>query len=152
MGVYRRFLVSSILAISSLIIISPISLSETIERSLTLKSSSNQSFETLLQQAEDLATVAIEQEFIENTQTTKISVTVLGENNGQIVPLLRSKVSRNQWQRDSRISRWTKYFTINSGVLLGFYNHSASRPTVPQAHQVVPARNRQANQPGFRDD
>lgn len=152
MGVYRHFLVGSILIISSLIGISSIALAETIERSLTLQYPSNQSFEILLQQAEDLATNSIEQSFIENPEATEITVTVSGESNGQIAPLLRSKVSRTQWQADSRISRWTKYFTSNSGVLLGFYNHAASRPILPQASQVIPAKTRRQNEPGFRDD
>lgn len=152
MGIYHRFLIGSSLIISSLIITSSIACAETIERSLLLSSNNNQSFKTFLQQAEDLAINSIEQEFTVNHEVTEVSITILGESNGQIAPLLRSNVSRTQWQRDARISRWTKYFTVNSGVLLGFYNSSASHSSPSQTPQVVPVRTRVENEPGFRDD
>ena len=150
MNVYARLLWSVVLGLTSLVITSSIASAELVERNFILNSDSNQSFETLLQQAQDLASQSIEQEFAENPETSEISIMVLGEHQGQIVPLLRSQVTRTQWQRDSRIYRWTRYFANNSKVLLGFNNP----PTVPKAttYLEVPRRSRLEGTPGFRDD
>ncbi|MFB8790517.1 MAG: hypothetical protein U7123_17105 [Potamolinea sp.] len=140
---------SVILGMSSLVTtINPAS-AEIKERDLILNFNSNQSFETLIQQAEDLAKQSIEREFTEKSTLTEVSLTILVERHGQIVPFLRSKVSRSQWQKDANIRRWTQYLVSNSGVLLGFYNPSVS-PT-PQVSSGEPT-NRDENEPDFRDD
>ncbi len=168
MSVYRRLLWSTIVILSSLATTISIALAEPIERTFTLNSDGNELFETLLQQAEDLVKTSIEQEFAENPNATEVSITVLGETQGQIVPLLRSTVSRSQWQNNSRMARWTKYFVSSSGVLLGFYNPSptynpsaipptynpsAIPPTAqPQIETEQMRRMRIQNDPAFRDD
>lgn len=85
----------------------------------TVRSEPNQSFSTLIQQAESLATSFIEQGFAEDTSVTEISVNILGERNGQQVPLLASRVARSNWQNQPQIRPWTRYFRA-SAVLLGF--------------------------------
>ena len=151
MGAYHRFFWSIILFVSS--IVSPISIAsaELIERSFFLNLDGSQSFESLLDQAQELAKIAIEEEFVGNPQTTEISIIVSGEYQGQIVPLLHSKVSRSQWQSDSRIYRWSRYFVTSSGMLLGFYN-SPDSPTPTVTFIGAPRRNSLQNDPGFRDD
>lgn len=140
---------SVILWMSSLVTTVNLASAEIKERDLILNFNSNQSFETLIQQAEALAKQSIDREFTEKAALTEISLTILVERHGQIVPLLRSKVSRSQWQKNSNIQRWTQYLVSNSGVLLGFYNPSVS-PT-SQASPGEPT-NRNENDPGFRDD
>jgi hypothetical protein len=153
MSVYRHLLWSTIVVFSSLATTISIALAEPIERTFTLNSDGNESFETLLQQAEDLVKTSIEQEFAENPNASEISITVLGETQGQIVPLLRSTVSRSQWQNNSRMARWTKYFVSSSGVLLGFYNPSPTPTTAqPQIETEQMRRMRIQNDPAFRDD
>lgn len=100
---------------------------ETREIDFTLSSESNQTFSALMEQAEFLATSFIKQEFAENPSTTKISVSILGFRNGQEAPLLFSKVSRSDWQRQPRIQQWTRYFS-SSAVLLGF-----NKPQIQQS-------------------
>lgn len=151
MGAYHRFFWGIILFVSSLVTPISIASAELIERSFFLNLDGGQSFESLLQQAQDLAKIAIEEEFAGNPQTTEISIIVSGDHQGQIVPLLRSKVSRSQWQTDSRIYRWTRYFVTSSGMLLGFYTPSATpKPQTPFIG--APRRNSLQNDPGFRDD
>lgn len=147
MAAYRCLLWGTILVISSLVVRASIASAETQERNLILNSNGSQSFGSLIQQAQDLAKKSIEQEFQENSELTEVSIMILGEHQGQIVPLLRSKVSRSQWQKDSRIHRWTKYFASSSRVLLGFYNPSSTEQVAPS-----PARIRREDDPGFRDD
>lgn len=85
----------------------------------TLRSEPNQSFSTLMQQAESLATDFIEQGFAEDSSVTEVAVHILGERNGQQVPLLFSRVARSNWQNQPEIRPWTRYFRT-SAVLLGF--------------------------------
>lgn len=159
MSIYRRLLWTTILGIISFLISVPSALAQSKESNLLLNLNTNQSFEKILEQAEDLAQLSILEEFRTNPETREISILVSGENNGQIVPLLRSKVSRSQWQINSNIQRYTVYFG-SSGVLLGFYSPSVS-PRRPENSQLVsptspensqPVRSNRADDPAYRND
>lgn len=150
MNFYRRFCWGIIVVLTSLLSTVSIASAELVERDFILNSEPSQSFDILLQQAQDLAQDSIEQEFTENPNATEVSILVLGEHQGQIVPLLRSQVSRSRWQQDPRIYRWTRYFANNSRVLLGF-NQPSARPT-PQIDPAEERRRRRENDPAFRDD
>jgi hypothetical protein len=100
---------------------------ETRQIDFTLNSQSNQTFPALMQQAEVLATRLIEEAFAESPSITEVSVRILGERNGQQAPLVSSKVSRSDWQKQHSIQRWTKYFG-SSAMLLGF-----SKPPTQQS-------------------
>ena len=152
MNVCHRLLWSTVLVISSLAATISIAFAETKEQNFVLNSDGTQSFNVLIQSAQELARNSIEKEFIENPHTTGVSITILSDRNGQIVPILHSKVSRSQWQRDSRLYRWTRYFG-SSGVLLGFYAPSASPPPeVASGPVIVPRKLRNEKDPAFRDD
>lgn len=139
-----------ILILSSFVFSISIASAESVERNFILHSEGSQSFDTLLQQAQELAQSSIEQEFIENSEATEVSILILGEHQGQIVPLLRSQVSRSRWQQDPKIHRWTRYFAHNSRVLLGFNKPSAlSTPPLDSAQE---RRRRIENDPAYRDD
>ena len=150
MSLYHSRFWGTILGISTLISPISIALAESVERNLILNSEGSETFETLLRQAQDLAKKSIEQEFAQNPDATEISILVLGEHQGQIVPLLRAKVPRSGWQQDSRMYRWTQYFTSNSRILLGF-----NQPAAPPKPQIDPAQERRKriqNDPAYRDD
>ena len=106
---------------------------------VTLKTQDNQTFNELIQQAEIQAISLIEQEFAANSRTTEIAVTILGERQGQQVPLLSSRVSRSQWQLQPIIRQWTRYFAT-SAVLLGF-NQPQRTPAPPAQSIPNPPRN-----------
>lgn len=147
---HRLFWVS-ILVLSNFLI-SPFSIAsaESLERNLILNSDGNESFEVLLRQAQDLAKDSIEQEFEQDSEVTEVSILVLGEYQGQIVPLLRSQVSRSEWKKDSRMHRWTRYFANNSRVLLGF-NQSSNLPK-PKIDPAQARRRKIENDSAYRDD
>jgi len=96
---------------------------------VTLKTQDNQTFNELIQQAEIQAISLIEQEFASSPSITEIAVTILGDRQGQQVPLLFSRVSRSQWQLQPIIRQWTRYFAT-SAVLLGF-NQPQKNPAPP---------------------
>ncbi len=104
--------------------------SEISQINFTLSSESSQTFVGLIQQAESLATSLINRGFAESPGITEISVSILGERNGQEVPLLFSRVSRSDWQRQPGIQQWTRYFNT-SAVLLGFLKPQVQQSTSP---------------------
>jgi hypothetical protein len=155
MNLYLRLLSAVILAIISLTASISIALAETKERYLTLDSDGSQSFASLVQQAEDLAKESIAREFQENPALTEVTIIITADRSRQRVPVLRSRVSRRDWQKDSRIEQWTRYFA-DAQLLLGFRDGNIS-PANSGFSQVInlPAPSRSTsrqNDPGFRDD
>ncbi|WP_293347631.1 MULTISPECIES: hypothetical protein [unclassified Microcoleus] len=155
MNLHRRLLSAVILVTINLTTSVSIGLAETKERYLTLNSDDSQSFAGLVQQAEDLVKESIAQEFQNNPGLTGITVIVTADRGRQLVPVLRSRVSRSQWQKDSRIEQWTRYFA-DAQYLLGFKDSYISSGNSGRSQTInVPAPSRPAsrqNDPAFRDD
>lgn len=86
---------------------------------ITLNSSASQTFTSLIEQAEFLAKSAIDQEFAQDKSLQEVSVTIVGERKGQLVPLLITKVSRSEWQKEPKVQILVRYLA-DSEVLLGF--------------------------------
>lgn len=103
----------------------------------TLSSQNTQTFVNLIQQAELIATNLIQQGFGENPSIQELSISILGERNGQEAPLLMTKVSRADWQKQPIIRQWTQYFT-NSAALLGF--KLDTQPSNSPASAATPTR------------
>jgi len=155
MNFYLRLLSAVILAIISLTASISIGLAETKESYLTLESNGSQSFASLVQQAEDLAKESIAREFQENPALTEVTVIITADRSRQRVPVLRSRVSRRDWQKDARIEQWTRYFA-GAQLLLGFRDGNTSGANSGSSQAIgVPAASRSTsreNDPGFRDD
>jgi len=97
--------------------------------SILLSSQGSQDFETLMQQAKSVAGNLIQQAFAESPDITEVSVTIVGEHNGQQVPLLSSNVSRSNWQTKPNVQAWTQYFGTAES-LLGFVKPQQPAATV----------------------
>jgi hypothetical protein len=155
MSFCRRLLPAVILVIINLTANISIALAETKERYLSLDSDGSQSFAGLVQQAEDLAKESIAREFQENPGLTEVTVIITATRSRQMVPVLRSRVSRRDWQKDSRIEQWTRYFA-DAKFLLGFREGNISSANSGPSQTInVPAPSRPAsrqNDPAFRDD
>ncbi|EGJ35659.1 MULTISPECIES: hypothetical protein [Moorena] len=151
MDLYRRLLWSTILVFSSLVTQIPTASAEIKEYHVILNSDSSQSFERLIQQTENLAQTKLNQEFTGNPDITSISMMILGERNGQVVPLMIATVSRSQWKQFPIIQRWASYFS-NSEMLLGFRaSDSSPAPSNPPKSSVLLEASLE-DDPGFRDD
>jgi hypothetical protein len=152
---HRRLFSASILATVFFAASISVSLAETKESNLTLDSDGSQSFAGLVQQAEDLVKESIARSFQENPALTEVTVIVTADRSRQFVPVLRSRVSRSQWQKDPRIEQWTRYFA-DAQYLLGFIDPNISPANSGQPQRInVPAPSRSAsrqNDPAFRDD
>lgn len=119
--VLRLFsLISSLGAVMALNMIVPTPVkAEPRQIQLLLSSQGNQNFEALVRQAESVVSNVLGQAFAENPRSTEISVMIVGERNGVIVPLLSANVSRSNWQATPIVQAWTRYFS-SAEVLLGF--------------------------------
>ncbi len=85
----------------------------------------------LVTDAELMATDAINSRFNQNPNLTSVQVSVLGDRNGEIIPILTTTVSRMQWQQDPRVAAWTRYH--DSYALI--QRHDEERPVA-----IAPAR------------
>lgn len=68
---------------------------------ITIERQPNETYDSLVQRAETAATNALEQGFNQSSQITDVSVVILGQHQGAIVPVLAVGVSRPQWTRGS---------------------------------------------------
>ncbi len=155
MNLHRRLLSAIILVTINLTTSVSIGLAQTKEIYLTLNSDDSQSFAGLVQQAEDLAALSIAREFQENPALTEVTIIITADRSRQRVPVLRSRVSHSQWQKNSRIEQWTRYFA-DAKLLLGFRDGNISPANSGPSRGInVPAPSRPAsrqNDPAFRDD
>lgn len=153
----------------------PAARAETKQLTGTVNSYTGQTFEQMIQQAQAQARSLIEQAFSSSSKVTAVSVKLMGERNGQEVPLLFTTVSRSDWQRNPDLNAWTKYFSHASVALLGFLQPRAPQatasvadnpaqpapavgssivaPVQPSSQPIyVPPNHRNEDDPGFRDD
>jgi len=79
-----------------------------------------ETYENLIKRAEETAQALAEQEF-QQPGINAVSVMVLGQNRGEIAPILALTVSRQQWSNEAQAQRWATYFT-SARSLLGFDN------------------------------
>ena len=137
MRVFNQLLKITFLTLSSFWMWSSIAVAEVNERHLTIDASSP-SYNVLVQKAETLAKRSIEQAFQEDSTLEAVTIMILGERGGQTVPILRTRVSRSQWQANREVSEWTRYFP-RSESLLGY---NAPPPTEPASTSAPRRRTR----------
>ncbi|MGK7920076.1 MAG: hypothetical protein AB4080_08735 [Trichodesmium sp.] len=140
MNLYYRLLWSTTLTLAIIFITNLTVLASAKKASLLIDSNDNSSYKNLVEKSEKLAQETIEQEFKNNPEITEITITILGERQSQIVPVLRSTVSRSEWQKNANIDDFTRYFA-DAKFLLKFEedtNNSDSQPT-PQTQPEIPA-------------
>ena len=143
MWAFKNLLKTTILAFGSIWLWSFVAVAEVGEHHLTIDANSP-SYNALIQKAESLAKKSIDEAFQKNSNLESFTVMILGERRGQIVPILRTRVTRSQWQANGDVSEWTRYFN-RSESLLG-YNQPApaeSGPGAASRPQTRPQPNRQ---------
>ncbi|MCL2933577.1 MAG: hypothetical protein MGG11_15395 [Trichodesmium sp. MAG_R03] len=107
-----------------------------------IDSNENNSYNILVKNAENLAKKTINQELANNPEIIEITITILGERRSQIVPVIRSNVSRLEWQNNPNIDNFTRYFA-DAKLLLKFEDDSGiadNKPQVPNFSNQVPAK------------
>jgi len=98
-----------------------------------------ESYESFLRRAEAVARAAAQRSFDGDILVTEVAVTIIGENNGAIAPLLSLEVSRQSWRSRPDPQRWARYFP-NTESLLGFNrpNVGAETPSAAETPPPVP--------------
>jgi hypothetical protein len=138
----------------------PLAVAESEQIDITLNANGHQTFDSLMQQAEVEASNAIAQLFATHPNITEVSIRIMGERNGQEVPLIFATVSRTDWQQDPRLQPWARYFGRSPMVLLGFSQPQGTDPNNPAAASTSPMpgfspiefRRQLEEDPAFRDD
>lgn len=103
---------------------------ETARVDISVQSQPNETYEALLSRAEASAKAAVQTSFERNTAITEVSIIVLGQNRGEIAPVLSLEISRPQW-RDPDIQRRFTYFN-NARSLLGYEDVATTPQNPPQ--------------------
>jgi hypothetical protein len=97
---------------------------------VSLSRQSPESFQSFLRRAEAVARAAVQRSFDRDILVSDVDVTVVGQNNGAIVPVLKLNVTRKAWRSRPDPQRWITYLP-NSDLLLGF-NQPTGQPEVPE--------------------
>ncbi|OCR01089.1 hypothetical protein BCD67_17085 [Oscillatoriales cyanobacterium USR001] len=151
---FDRILQGIICGLAALMLMTSVSLAEIKETHFTIDSNGSESFPNLIEEAEDIAKKSIDREFRENPNLTEISIVILVARQRQVVPILRSRVERSQWQKDPRIDQWTRYFA-DAKFLLELKSGNSTETNAPSRPTNSPLSERRRlieNDPGFRDD
>lgn len=70
-----------------------------------------------VRRAEAIASDEISRQFSQNPHLSDVQVMVVGDRNGEIVPILTATVSRTQWQETPRVSVWSQYYHTSYALL-----------------------------------
>ncbi len=93
------------------------------------------SFDSLVNAASGEAQDWIESWLRSHPDTPQIELIISGTRNGQIVPLLKVSVSREDWQQQPQVENWLSHFSNTPAILLGF-----RQPGLPTASTVSSVR------------
>jgi hypothetical protein len=98
-------------------------------------------FPDLTVQAESLASQAIDQAFKGKADLSSVQVVLLGDRNGDIIPILTATVSRTQWQANPQVSAWSKYYSASYAFLQRSQEVLAALPSQIRAFQLRKSKN-----------
>ena len=114
-------------------------------------------YRSFVRRAEGVARAAAQRSFDRDILVSDVAVTIIGQNNGSIAPILDLKVTRQNWRSRPDAQRWATYFP-DTQKLLGFSptnkeEETGSEGTLPPAPSATPTpgrnrRNRGENTPG----
>ncbi|MGV0024873.1 hypothetical protein [Phormidesmis priestleyi] len=99
----------------------------------------NESYQTLVQRAEQVARAAAQRSFDRDILISQVSVIVIGRNQGAEAPILTLDVSRVEWRNRPDTRRWATYYRT-AASLLGFEGATPTifSPPVQNAPTPVP--------------
>ncbi|MGB3207465.1 MAG: hypothetical protein WBB28_20970 [Crinalium sp.] len=111
-----------------------------IQLQVSIARNPSESFETMLRRSEAMAKTFIQRSFDKNKSVTNVNLTVLGENQGSIAPIVSMRVNRQGWKRSPDPQMWATYFP-NAQTLLGLQNSltTATQPASTPPLQTITA-------------
>ncbi len=111
---------------------------------IAVSSQPGESYRSFLRRAESIARAAAQRSFDRDILVTQVAVTIVGQNDGAIAPILALEVSRQSWRRRPDPQRWATYFP-NTQSLLRFdetnlADETPNRPTPTSGPGASPSR------------
>jgi hypothetical protein len=131
------------------IVASLVVFAQTAEINLPIARQQKETYEDFLRRAEATAAKTIQERFKHNSTIEELRLSIFGENQGAIAPVLSLKVSRNGWRKTPEIQRWASYYP-DSKFLLGFEQPIAPpqpQPTQSQSPQQPTPEGQKPTQP-----
>lgn len=115
-------------------------------------------YDTIWNEAEDLARQAIHETFDQNANISEVVLVITANRNGRILPLLSLTVPRTAWQNQSNLAQWIVWAapSFSSETLLALDVEIPDNPP-PATRRPAPGEPRGSldlieNDPAFRDD
>ncbi len=145
---YRKLVANPILflviLVGSWIFVPQIAQADTVELNLSIERQPNESYGNLLQRAKVFLITATQQKFSQAVHATNVSVIVVGQNYGAVVPVLSLQVSRPQWLSQKAICQKYKFpcfanilnqvrYYNDAQLLLGFKDKTSKTSTELEA-------------------
>jgi hypothetical protein len=88
----------------------------------------SESYRSFVRRAEAVARAAAQRSFDRDILVSDVAVTIVGQNNGSIAPVLSLNVTRPNWRRRPDAQRWATYFP-DTQKLLGFSPNNRDEET-----------------------
>ncbi|MEQ8754863.1 hypothetical protein [Coleofasciculus sp. G1-WW12-02] len=82
-----------------------------------LNSQPEETYANFLRRAEAVARAAAQRSFDGDILVTDVAVTIVGQHNNAIAPILLLQVSRQNWKRRPIVSFWATYFPGTQSLL-----------------------------------
>jgi hypothetical protein len=113
---------------------SPVAIAQISQIPLTLSREPDETYPNFVQRATTLVTTRLKNDFSKNSSLNELRIVVIGQNNGNIAPVLSVNMSRQQWLNNPNPQSLINYFA-DSEFLLGFDTPVAP---IPQTATPVP--------------
>lgn len=84
---------------------------------IALNRQSSETFVTFLRRADAVARAATQRSFDRDILVTDVVVTIVGQNEGAIAPILGIKVNRRAWNSRPDVQRWATYYPNTQALL-----------------------------------
>lgn len=107
---------------------------------LTLDTGKEETYEVLLNRAENVARAAVQRSFDADLLATDVIVIVVGDRGGIVAPIMDVRVSRAEWRSRPDVAYWGEYY-LDSRSLLGFEGFSTpASETATSSGEGSPSR------------
>ena len=113
---------------------STVAISQISQIPLTLSREPDETYPNFVQRATTLVATRLKNDFSQNSSLNELRIVVIGQNNGNIAPVLSVNMSRQQWLSNPNPEPLISYFP-DSQFLLGF---DVPAPVTPKTSTTAP--------------
>ena len=100
----------------------------------------------IISEAESMVNQEVTYRFNSDPNLLNLEVTVLGNRNGDVIPVLITSVSRQQWQETPQVSAWTNYYRAYALIQRHDDTQEQTQPVVATTYRSAPVSRDVANQ------